>query len=250
MNAIIKAKIMQLITGAMPKSILEAIKQKEHEKYSFSNYKSFSQEGEDLILKNYFQINSTGFYVDVGAHHPKRFSNTYMFYLEGWRGINIDAMPGSMEIFEKLRPRDINIERAVSDKNSMLYYYMFNEPALNTFDPDRAMMIHTDTNKYSRYTIQEKIICETKSLTSILDANMPQKMKIDFLSVDTEGFDLCVIKSLDLEYYRPFLILIEYQKFSDGYKSILSSNIYSYLNKNGYVLMHVTNRTLFFKNAI
>jgi len=69
--------------------------------------KSYSQEGEDMILRRLFEKQLTGFYVDVGAHHPKRFSNTYFFYKQGWHGINIDAMPGSMKLFEKIRPRDI-----------------------------------------------------------------------------------------------------------------------------------------------
>lgn len=41
--------------------------------------RSWSQEGEDLILRRIFENKNTGFYVDVGAHHPKRFSNTIFF---------------------------------------------------------------------------------------------------------------------------------------------------------------------------
>lgn len=57
-----------------------------------------------------FRKKKIGFYVDVGAHHPMRFSNTYFFYRMGWSGINIDAMPGSMKEFKKYRRRDINLE--------------------------------------------------------------------------------------------------------------------------------------------
>ena len=63
----------------------------------------YSQEGEDILLARFFFGKSQGFYVDIGAHHPQRLSNTYHFYLQGWRGINIDAMPGSMSSFETLR---------------------------------------------------------------------------------------------------------------------------------------------------
>jgi len=71
---------------------------------------SFAQEGEDRVLYRMFQgrFGRPGFYVDVGAHHPTRFSNTYLFYRMGWRGINLDAMPGSMAAFARARPRDIN----------------------------------------------------------------------------------------------------------------------------------------------
>src|SRR5580700_9536062 len=97
---------------------------------------SYAQEGEDMVMRRFFESRATpGFYVDVGAHHPQRFSNTYFFYRQGWRGINIDAMPGSMKAFETLRPRDINIEAAVSAEHQSLTYAIFNEPALNSFDP-------------------------------------------------------------------------------------------------------------------
>ncbi|MFM6346540.1 MAG: hypothetical protein ACKPFK_15520, partial [Dolichospermum sp.] len=95
--------------------------------YKYHNI-SYSQEGEDLILARFFEKEKNGFYVDIGAHHPQRFSNTYYFYLKGWSGINIDAMPGSMKIFDDLRPLDINLEIPISDKSEILTYYEFDEP--------------------------------------------------------------------------------------------------------------------------
>src|ERR1700733_13651528 len=78
--------------------------------------RSHSQEGEDRVLASLLLkahggiLPSSGFYVDVGAHDPFRFSNTYFFYRRGWSGINIDAMPGSMRRFISHRPRDLNLE--------------------------------------------------------------------------------------------------------------------------------------------
>ena len=75
---------------------------------------SYSIEGEDRIVRTLlWRKHDKGFYVDVGAHHPFRFSNTYLFYTQGWSGINIDATPGSMKAFNKYRPRDINLEVGV-----------------------------------------------------------------------------------------------------------------------------------------
>ncbi|MCX2716544.1 hypothetical protein OQH61_02215 [Helicobacter sp. MIT 21-1697] len=76
--------------------------------------KSYAQQGEDLILQEMLNNIQYGFYVDVGAHHPFRFSNTYLFYQKGWKGINIDAMPNSMKLFSRFRPRDINIECGIA----------------------------------------------------------------------------------------------------------------------------------------
>ena len=107
----------------------------------------YSQEGEDILLSRIFGEQAEGFYVDVGAHHPRRFSNTYLFYKRGWRGINIDALPGSMKVFQKFRPRDINLELAVSEREQVLTYYMFNEPALNGFSKTISEKRQTDVYK-------------------------------------------------------------------------------------------------------
>ncbi len=79
--------------------------------------KSYSQEGREIILRRILEKKKTvGFYIDVGAHHPKRLSNTYYFYKKGWRYMNIDAKPKCMKIFRRTRPRDLNLEFAISDK--------------------------------------------------------------------------------------------------------------------------------------
>src|SRR6185436_8799288 len=95
---------------------------------------SYSQEGEDLLLARLFEHDAQGIYVDVGAHHPFRFSNTCLLSKKGWRGINIDARPGSMRLFQRFRPNDVNLELGVSEHPGHLEFYVFAEPALNTFD--------------------------------------------------------------------------------------------------------------------
>ena len=92
--------------------IYRKIKEKYFPKQIYKNL-SYSQNGEDRILHRIFENQKSGFYVDIGAHHPFRFSNTFLFYKMGWKGINVDAMPKSMEIFKRFRPRDINLELAV-----------------------------------------------------------------------------------------------------------------------------------------
>lgn len=96
--------------------------------------KSYSQEGEDMIMRRLLSGKKDGFYVDIGAHHPFRFSNTYHFYKQGWRGINIDARPKIMRTFDRMRPRDTNIECAIGETEGYLDYYCFAEPAFNGFN--------------------------------------------------------------------------------------------------------------------
>lgn len=167
--------------------------------------KSYSQEGEDMILKELFGEQKNGFYVDVGAHHPKRFSNTYLFYKQGWIGVNIDAMPGSMKLFNKVRPKDINIEKPVSDKKQILTYYAFNEPALNGFSKELSV----ERDKTEEYFIEFTQDIETSTLEEILDNVLSKSQQIDFLSIDVEGLDFMVLKSNNFDKYKPKIILIE-----------------------------------------
>ncbi len=71
--------------------------------------------------------------MDIGAHHPTRFSNTYYFYKRGCYGFNVDILPGTEMLFERTRPRDTTIECSVGMQAGELKYFAFNEPALNTF---------------------------------------------------------------------------------------------------------------------
>src|SRR5690348_3121185 len=102
-------------------------------RYLFDPYRriSYSQEGEDLILDRALRRKERGYYVDVGAFHPKKFSNTYFFYKKGWRGINIDATPSSMQAFKRVRPRDTNIETAISNKDEELILHLYSNPVYN-----------------------------------------------------------------------------------------------------------------------
>lgn len=169
------------------------------------SYKSYSQEGEDMILRRIFEKKTQGFYVDVGAHHPKRFSNTYFFYKKGWRGINIDAMPGSMKLFKVLRKKDINIELPIAREKRELTYYVFDEPAINTFCESTFNKLSLNSEYTFLYT--KKI--NAYPLSDVLDEFMPEGMRIDFLSIDVEGMDYEVLKSNDWVKYRPRVLLIE-----------------------------------------
>lgn len=204
--------------------------------------KSYSQEGEDIILRRIFERQKTGFYVDVGAHHPKRFSNTYRFYKKGWRGINIDAKPGCMEIFRKIRPRDINLEFAIFNKRQTLIYYCFNDPALNSFSKTGAI----EMNKKEEYKIIDEIKIETLTLVEVLDAYLPSDTTIDFLSVDVEGLDFQVLTSNDWSKYMPNVVLVEDSNFS--FDSSDNSKIYKFLMDKGYHLVAKTWNTVFYIN--
>ncbi len=206
--------------------------------------KSYSQEGEDMILRRFFADKSKGFYVDVGAHHPKRFSNTFHFYKQGWFGINIDAMPGSMQLFNKQRQRDINLEIPVGPDQSSLTYYIFNETALNGFD---AHLSQQRASSLDSYHIERTIKIDTKSLSSILDEHLPPNMRIDFMSIDVEGMDLDVLKSNNWNKYRPEIILVEI--LDNSLSKLKSSDVNKFMESCGYEMYAKAVNTVFFKRC-
>lgn len=212
--------------------------------YKYHNI-SYSQEGEDLILARFFEKEKNGFYVDIGAHHPQRFSNTYYFYLKGWSGINIDAMPGSMKIFDDLRPRDINLEIPISDKSEILTYYEFDEPALNSF----SLPLSQERIKTSNYKIIAETQLKTQTLAEVLDKHLPPEQTIDFLSIDVEGLDYKVMISNNWDKYKPKVILVEDLELS-SLKNINTSKVCLFLEQRGYILLVKTMRTLIFKLEI
>jgi len=183
--------------------------------------KSYSQDGEDVVLNSYFSDfpEYKGFYLDIGALHPLRFSNTQMFYEKGWRGINIDATPNSMQEFKKLRPEDINLEYGISGSQGELTYYLYDEPALNNSDLERTQYLKT----YG-YDVKEEVKIKTMPINQILEKYLPQGRNIDFIDVDVEGLDY-----VDNDF-------VNYQ----------NSQMYNLLSEKGYRVLAKTMRTVIF----
>jgi FkbM family methyltransferase len=195
-----------------------------------------------LILKRLFGNKKSGFYVDVGAHHPQRYSNTYIFYQLGWRGINIDPMPGSSQKFDKLRPRDINLEIGVSTTKGELNYYRFNDAALNSFDKELSL----SRDRQSHFVLKDCIKVKVDTLKDILAEHSPEGQTIDIMSVDVEGHDLQVLQSNDWDKYRPKCILVE--SISSSLTDIKKCPIYQFLTSNGYEIYAKTVLTYIYTN--
>jgi FkbM family methyltransferase len=201
----------------------------------------YSQEGEDMILRRALKKRKHGFYVDVGAHHPFRFSNTYMLYKKGWHGINIDAMPGSMTLFDRYRPRDINLETAVADAPREMTFYMFADPAVNTLNEQQA----AESVRQGVQLVEKKQL-HSRRLEDILDQHLPAATTIDVMSVDVEGLDLQVLKSNDWSRYRPRFLLVE--RLDLAFPALLEDELYLYLKAQHYELYAKTVNTLFFQD--
>jgi FkbM family methyltransferase len=199
---------------------------------------AFSQTGEDLILDVLMQDRKV-FYVDVGCNDPIDKSSTFKFYLEGSRGICIDANPQLVEKFRKVRKNDIVINAAVSDVEEEVTFFISDEaPAVSTLDT-KTLKEWSKSFKFSR-----EIVLKTRTLHGILVENLPIGQDIDILSIDVEGHDYNVLKSINLKIYRPKIIVIEVHNLS--LDTIQEQELVTYLRKNKYQLIHLATMNAYF----
>jgi FkbM family methyltransferase len=199
----------------------------------------YAASGEDRLVASIF--GKPGFYVDVGCNHPTNYSNTFMLYKRGWRGINIDANPALIALHQRLKPRDQSIFAAIARERKTLTFTEFDgETLMASLDPALVQ-----ARVASGLRIRSQTALETKTLTEILQQlNAPKQFEL--LSVDVEGLDLEVLQSLDFERFRPKLILVEIL----GYKleHFDQDVIYQLLAQQGYYLSGYTHMNAIFKD--
>lgn len=165
--------------------------------------KSFAQKGEDVIIDNLLGSKKKGSYVDIGAYDPHRFSNTKRFYLRGWCGINVEPDFNNYKKFVKDRKRDINLNIGIAGSNRNLTFFKFIPDTLSTFSEVEAA-------KYEKkgYKLAEKIQVKVRKLRDVLREYCENKA-VDFISIDTEGYGLEVLKSNDWRRFRPKVMCVE-----------------------------------------
>lgn len=184
--------------------------------------KSYSMEGEDLVLMKILKDIDSGFFIDAGCYHPLHLNNTFLLYKKGWRGINIDVSKYSIDLFNYLRPLDTNINSAVTHTDGKTtVYYQKRLSQLTTVKKDISL-------KRMQGEIKEKTI-NAYSLNTILKNNNFSNKKIDFLNIDLEGADYEAISSLNFELYKPKTICIEITE-----KNITESRIFKFLRNFNY----------------
>jgi FkbM family methyltransferase len=197
----------------------------------------FSQFGEDVAVEMFLNNKKNGFYVDVGAFHPLELSNTYKLYARfHWRGINIEPNREQFVLFEKHRPRDINVHAAVSGAEGEWDYYRFETPTFNTISKTQADQLR----KQGLACTVEKI--RVFPLAAILAKHLPPGQGIDLLTVDCEGHDIEVLASNDWNRYRPMLVLVE------DHSEEAVTPVVNYMQGNGYAFVNWVGLTKIFKD--
>jgi FkbM family methyltransferase len=186
---------------------------------------SWSQFGEDIqvidIFRSKIGVDTSGFFVDIGAFHPGQLSNTFALYLQGWTGINVDPIKESIQIFNKYRGSDININKAVRNYVGETSIYR------GMYSGESSVLPEWDFG----HVEERKVKCTT--MNALLEKHLPKDTNIDLLSIDVEGVEDEVFSEFDIEKYRPKVILVEIH--ANSIPEVLESSIYQYLFNAGYV---------------
>ncbi|GAB3793493.1 hypothetical protein GCM10028819_05230 [Spirosoma humi] len=202
-------------------------------------YLAYSQTGEDVIIRNILESVKNGFYVEIGSNEPIQHSNTFGLYQQGWKGITVDANIKMVNMHKKVRPNDKAICAAVSDEEKEVTFYEFDMDEISTIDTEFYDK-HKDIQKVSR-----KTTLITRTLNSLIEENLPANTSIDLLSIDVEGHDYNVLNSINLNKFRPKLIVIEMHSFNLAhpldniiYRKMIECNyrLAGYATWNGYFI--------------
>jgi hypothetical protein len=202
---------------------------------------TYSQHQEDLFINNYFKEQDKGFYLDIGCYHPIKYSNTALLHNRGWEGVNIDMNQTSIDLFNLLRKKDINICAAISNETKETIQYFD-----HLFSP-----VNTLNKKFSK-KVSEKISSNNQSkkkisthkFSQIAMAHNIEVKKINFINIDAEAHDFEVLQSLDLNFIKAKLICIE---MLDDSNNLNDKKFKNYLYKYNYNLIKIIGPNGFFE---
>jgi FkbM family methyltransferase len=189
----------------------------------------YSQNREDLILQAFFPGEIKGFYVDVGAFDPDLDSVTKLFYLQGWRGINVEPQTDRYQRFQQRRKRDINLNMGVSTEETTLTLRAYKSGGLSTFSDTIKQAYEkapdVDTREYTETTVP------VRPLRNIFAEHKVKQ--IQWLKVDVEGMEYEVLASNDWQTYRPEVLCIEANHIQKDWHPLLKNAGYELVFDDG-----------------
>lgn len=194
---------------------------------------TYSQAGEDVIAWYFFTTqgiqNPT--YLDIGTNNPIYGNNTFLFYKRGSKGVCIEADPSLFPDIKAARSKDICINAGVTfDARTNADFYIFDEPAHNTLSKEEAEY----RNTISRYKIKKVINIPLVNINTLIKDNFKQAP--NFISIDVEGVDFDILKTLDFNAYRPDMLCVETVTFSLDNKEEKMQDIINFMKTQDYIV--------------
>ena len=193
----------------------------------------YSNWGIDMMADDIFKKKDKGIYIDVGCHQPILNNNTYRLYKRGWTGINIDLDFNTIDMFDFFRKRDLNIVAAISNKiEERNLYFFHNRSAINTL------------SEVQGFKAKEIRKIKTNTLNNIIENSKFKNEKIDYISIDVEGYELNVLKGFNFKKYKPKLVVLEFidtsikEFYEQKFEKVLSSEIHKFMTNENYKIIN------------
>lgn len=194
--------------------------------------RSYAQCGEDILAHNILcrQLRiERPTYLDIGANDPVKFSNTYLLYTLGFRGLLIEPDPDLARALSRKRPGDVVLQAGINiDGACEATLYRMNQPTLNTFskaDADEACA-------QGPYRIEEEVTVPMLSAAEAIRGHLGGRP--NFVSLDAEGLDLAILERFDFEADRPELVCVETVDFCETNLGRPRTEVYALLAARGY----------------
>ena len=192
---------------------------------------SYSQAGEDAVLRFLFGDKKMKkiSYLEIGTNVPDYGNNTYLFYKNGSRGVCVEADKTLIPAIIKARPEDkvLNTGVAVSGDREA-DFYIFDCNGINTFDKEEAEKREAS----GTYKIKEITKVPLININTLIAQNFEKYP--DLLSIDIEGLDLEVLKSLDFKTYPLPVVCVETCTYSENHIRLKDHSVAAFMLEKGY----------------
>lgn len=196
-----------------------------------------SHKQDEFLEKMIFHGYKNGIFVDVGAHDGRSINNTLYFEeTNNWSGINIEPITDVFNRLVQNRPNSINLNCAVSNSDGTAEFILnkgYTEMISglkHSFDSRHIDRVNREISRYGGTT--ELITVPVKRLETICDENNIHN--IHYLSIDVEGAEFDVIKSINFD-----KVFIDIIGFENNYNDT-SIPIVDYLINKNYRIIHTS----------
>lgn len=191
---------------------------------------SYSQIGQDIEVVKYYKSKNNGFFVEIGASDGIKFSNTLLLEKKyNWKGICVEPIPKNYKLLCKNRPNSICCDKAVYNTTDMDVFF-----DIADYDLLSGISNNIDCHKKAVEKNKTQIMVKTITLNDLLD-NYNAPLFIDYLSLDTEGSELEILKNVNFNKYKFGLIDVEHNYVEPRrteIRKLLLSNNYIYIKEN------------------
>lgn len=197
-----------------------------------ANEKLYSQNNEDVTIRNYFSVNNIheGKFLEIGAYHPKVFSNTRALVENGWHGVYVEPSPLCFKSFEEEysldHPRIKLLPVAITDKMGKITFWESGGDAVSS-----TSTAHKDKWERGSKIRFNKIEVESITMAHLLDNYGDD---VDFLNLDVEGTNIDLFRLIpDTFWQRLKMLCIEHDGKDGEIKSKLASFGFTEILRNG-----------------